>query len=93
MGHIEELRPQGFDITKLDEEIQLMAMLRALPRAEFGEFTSSLMRNERVDLAIASAAFHIEQVKRDTVHGPLLMPAGDAALFTSSSSGSKASTS
>jgi hypothetical protein len=93
MGHIQELRPQGFDIKKLDEEIQLMAILRALPRAEFGEFTSSLMRNEKLDLTIASAAFHVEQVECDAVHGPLLMPAGDTALFTSSSSGSKANTS
>jgi hypothetical protein len=93
MGHIQELCPQGFDIKKLDKEIELMAMLRALPRAEFGGFTSSLMRNEKLDLAIASAAFHVEQVERNAVHGPLLMPAGDAALFTSSSSGSKASTS
>jgi hypothetical protein len=93
MSHIQELRPSGFDIKKLDEEIQLMAMLRALPRAEFGDFTSSLMRNDKLDLAIASAAFHVEQVKRDAVHGPLLMPAGDAALFTSSSSSSKPSTS
>jgi hypothetical protein len=93
MGHIQELRPSGFDIKKLDEEIQLMAMLRALPCAKFSDFTSSLMRNEKLDLAIASAAFHVEQVERDAVHGPLLMPAGDAALFTSSSSGSKPSTS
>jgi hypothetical protein len=83
MGHIQELRPQGFDIKKLDEEIQLMAMLRALPRGEFGEFTPSPMCNGKLDLAIASAAFHIVQVERDAVHGPLLMPAGSAALFTS----------
>jgi hypothetical protein len=94
MGHIQELRPQGFDIKKLVKEIELMAMLRALPCAEFGKFTLSLMRNKKLDLAIASAAFHVEQVKGNAVHSPLLMPAGDAALFTSSSSSnSEASTS
>jgi hypothetical protein len=70
-----------------------MAMLRALPCAKFGKFTLSLMHNKKLDLAIASAAFHVNHVERDTVHSPLLMPAGNAALFTSSSSGSKASTS
>jgi hypothetical protein len=71
-----------------------MAMLRALPYVKLGNFTPSLMRNKKLDLAIASAAFHIEQVERDAVHGPVLMPAGDAALFPSSSpSSSKASTS
>jgi hypothetical protein len=94
MGHIQELRPQAFEIKKLNEEIQLMAMLRALPRAEFGNFTSSLMCNKKLDLAIASAAFHVKQVERNAVHGPLLMPAGNAALFTSLlSNSSKASTS
>jgi hypothetical protein len=61
MGHIQELRPQGFDIKKLDEEIQLMAMLRALPRAEFGDFTSSLMRTKKLTLSHAKAAFHVEE--------------------------------
>jgi hypothetical protein len=34
MGHIQELHPQGFDIKKLDKELQLMAMLRVLPCAK-----------------------------------------------------------
>jgi transposase InsO family protein len=93
MGQIQELHPQDFDSKKLNEEIQLMAMLRTLPRAEFVEFTSSIMRNKKLDLTIASAAFHVEQVERNAVHGHLLMPSGNAALFTSSLSGSKASTS
>jgi hypothetical protein len=93
MGCIQELRPNNYNINNLDKEIQLMAMLQALPHAKHGNFTLSLMRNEKLDLAIALAAFHVEQVERNAVHSPLLMPAGIAALFTSSLSGSKPSTS
>jgi hypothetical protein len=71
-----------------------MAMLRALPRAEYGDFTSSLMRTEKLTLTHAKAAFHVEETEHNTIHGPLIAPAGDAALFTSlSSTNSKASTS
>jgi hypothetical protein len=62
------------------------------PSREISEFMSALMRNKKLNLAIASAAFHIEQVKRNAVHSPLLMPASDAALFSNLSSGFKFST-
>jgi hypothetical protein len=62
------------------------------PSREISEFMSALMRNKKLNLAIASAAFNIEQVKRNTVHSPLLMPASDAALFSNLSSGFKFST-
>jgi hypothetical protein len=95
MGHIQELSPAtNFDIVKLDEELQLMAMLRALPCVEYGDFTSSLMRTEKLTLTHAKAAFHIEETECNAIHGPLIAPAGDAALFTSLlSNSSKASTS
>jgi hypothetical protein len=54
MGRIQELRPAtNFDIVKLNKELQLMAMLRALPCAEYGDFTSSLMRTEELTLIYA----------------------------------------
>jgi hypothetical protein len=95
MGCIQELRPAtNFDIVKLNEELQLMAMLRALPRAEYGDFTSSLMRTKKLTLTHAKAAFHVEETEHNAVHGPLIAPAGDAALFTSLlPNNSKASTS
>jgi hypothetical protein len=95
MGRIQGLRPAAdFDIVKLDEELQLMAMLRALPRAEYGDFTSSLMRTEKLTLTHAKAAFHVKETERNAIRSPLIAPAGDAALFTSlSSNSSKASTS
>jgi hypothetical protein len=39
-----------------------MAMLRALRCVKLGKFTPMPMCNEKLDLAIASAAFHVEQV-------------------------------
>jgi hypothetical protein len=95
MGRIQELCPAtDFDIVKLDEELQLMAMLRALPRAEYGDVTSSLMRTEKLTLTHAKAAFHVEETEHNTIHVPLSAPAADTALFTSSSSNSsRASTS
>jgi hypothetical protein len=69
MGRIKELRPAtNFDTVKLDEELQLMAMLRALPRAKYGNFTPSLMCTEELTLTHAKAAFHGEETKRNTVH-------------------------
>jgi hypothetical protein len=95
MGRIQELCPAtDFNIVKLDEELQLMAMLRALPCAEYGDFTLSLMRTGKLTLTHAKAAVYVEETERNAVHGPHIAPAGDAALFTSSSpNNSKASTS
>jgi hypothetical protein len=95
MGRIQELHPAtDFNIVKLDEELQLVAMLRALPRAEYGDFMSSLMRTKKLTLTHAKAAFHVRETERNAVHGPLIAPAGGAALFTSSSpNNSKAVTS
>jgi hypothetical protein len=97
MGCIQELCPAAdFNIVKLYKELQLMAMLRALPRAKYGDFMSSLMRTEKLTLTHAKAAFHVEETERNAVavHSLLITPAGNAALFTSSSSNSsKASTS
>jgi hypothetical protein len=41
---VQELRPELFTIVQLDEELAIMAMLRALPRNIYSDFVSSLMR-------------------------------------------------
>ena len=58
---IKALRPASFDINKLDEELALMAMLRALPRDQYAEFTAGLMRSPTLTLASVQAAFTAEQ--------------------------------
>jgi hypothetical protein len=71
-----------------------VAMLRALACAKYSNFTLYLMHTEKLTLTYAKVAFHIEEIERNTVHGPLIAPAGNAALFTSLlSNSSKASTS
>jgi hypothetical protein len=83
MGRIQELRPAtDFDIVKLDKELQLIAMLRALPCAEYGDFTSSLMRTEKLTPTHAKAAFHVEETERNAIchvaqHYTLLTPKCD----------------
>jgi hypothetical protein len=68
-----------FTITMLDDELAIMAMLRALPREHYGEFVSALMRQKDLKCADVEAAFQVEQVERTTHHGPLV---GSAALRT-----------
>jgi hypothetical protein len=63
----------------LDDELAIMAMLRALPREHYGEFVSALMRQKDLKRADVEAAFQVEQVERTAHHGPLV---GSAALRT-----------
>jgi hypothetical protein len=62
-----------------------MAMLRALPRDQHGLFVSELMRKNNLLRTDVEAPFHVEQEERTASHGPLLIPAGDAALRAQSS--------
>jgi hypothetical protein len=54
----------NFGIEHLDEELAIMAMLRALPRNQYGPFVSELMRKNDLTRADADAAFHVEQEER-----------------------------
>jgi hypothetical protein len=56
-----------------------MAMLRLLPREEYTDFVSSLMRQKDLTRANVEAAFQVEQTEHDTNRGSLLSPSGDAA--------------
>jgi hypothetical protein len=85
LGRIQELHPAAdFDIVKLDKELQLMAMLSALPCAEYGDFTLSLMRTEKLTLTHAKAALHVKETKSNTIEYPLqtLKPAVSTLLQT-----------
>jgi hypothetical protein len=71
-------RPYGID--DLDNELALMAMLRALPREEYGDLTLSLMRQKNLTRAGVEAAFQAEQTKRDAHRSHLLSLSGNAAF-------------
>jgi hypothetical protein len=73
---------RDYGINNLDNELALMAMLRALPREEYGDFTTSLIRQKDLTRADVEAAFQVEQTERDAHRDPLLSPSGDAALCT-----------
>jgi hypothetical protein len=82
LARVKELRPatvklavgtRDYGIDDLDNELALMAMLRALPREEYGDFTSSLIRQKDLTRGDVEAAFQVEQTERDAHRGPLLL--------------------
>jgi hypothetical protein len=89
LARVKELRPavvrlatgtRDYGIDDLNNELALMAMLRALPRKEYGDFTLLLICQKDLTRGNVEAAFQVEQTKRDTHCGPLLSPSGDTAL-------------
>jgi hypothetical protein len=56
---------RDYAIGDLDNELALMAMLRALPREEYADIVSSLMRQKDLTRANVEAAFQVEQTERD----------------------------
>jgi hypothetical protein len=73
---------RDYSVGDLDNELALMAMLRALPREEYADFLSSLMCQKDLTRANVEAAFQVEQTERNAHRGPLLSPSGNAALRT-----------
>jgi hypothetical protein len=71
---------RDYSVGDLDNELALMAMLCALPREEYANFVSSLMRQKDLLRAHVEAAFQVEQTECDTHRSPLLSPSGGAAL-------------
>jgi hypothetical protein len=76
----DDSKPRVYGVKDLEDELALMAMLRALPRNEYADFVSSLMRTKDLDCRAVEAAFQIKQTERNAHHGPLLSLSGDAAL-------------
>jgi hypothetical protein len=92
LARVQELRPAtitdstgasiAYGIQHLDDKLALMAMLRALPRDEYGDFVLSLMRTKDLSCKDVEAAFQVEQTERNASRGPLYTRAGDTALRT-----------
>jgi hypothetical protein len=76
---------RAYTIGNLNNELALMAMLRALPHKDYADFVSSLMRQKDLTRANVEAAFQVEQTKRNTHRSPLLSRSGNAALHTAAS--------
>ena len=63
MGNIKNLRPKDFSIEKLDDELQCMALIRALPE-EFSHFSTSLLLLDSLDKDKILQAFRSEELNR-----------------------------
>lgn len=63
MYAIQALRPTTFTIKELDQELQSMALMRALPE-EYDAFASSLLLLDSLALDKLVAAFHTEEAQR-----------------------------
>src|ERR671929_620035 len=63
MQTIQNLRPGNFTIDQLDEELQCMALVRALPD-EYRHLSSSLLLVDKLDKATILQAFRSEELNR-----------------------------
>ena len=63
MQAIQNLRPANFTIEQLDEELQCMALIRALPD-EYRHLSSNLLLVEKLDKAMILQAFRSEELNR-----------------------------
>ena len=63
MANIQNLRPTGFTIEQLDEELQCMALIRALPD-EYKHLSASLLLMEKLDKDTILQAFRSEELNR-----------------------------
>ncbi|EGN91405.1 hypothetical protein SERLA73DRAFT_80536, partial [Serpula lacrymans var. lacrymans S7.3] len=61
MHQIQNLRPTGFSLSELDDELTCMAMIRALPD-QYAHFTSSLLLLGTLDKTQLRDAFLAEEV-------------------------------
>jgi hypothetical protein len=71
-----------YTIGDLNNELTLMAMLRALPCEEYADFVLLLMWQKDLTHTNVEAAFQVEQTERNAHCGPLLSPSSDTALRT-----------
>jgi hypothetical protein len=60
MANIKSLHPTHFSLQQLDEELQCMAAIRALPE-EYSGFTTSLFLLDKLTLPNLHAAFHNQE--------------------------------
>jgi transposase InsO family protein len=63
MATIQNLRPSNFTIEMLDEELQCMALVRALPE-EYRHLSSSLLLMDKLDKNLILQAFRSEELNR-----------------------------
>ena len=63
MQTIQNLRPNNFTIDNLDEELQCMALIRALPE-DYRHLSTSLLLMDKLDKSVIMQAFRSEELNR-----------------------------
>ena len=63
MCTIQNLRPKGFTLEKLDEDLASMAMIHSLPD-DYSSFVSSLLLMDKLEKSTIQQAFHTEETQR-----------------------------
>ena len=63
MQTIQNLRPNNFTIDNLDEELQCMALIRALPE-DYRHLSTSLLLMDKLDKSVIMQAFRSEELHR-----------------------------
>ncbi|PPQ88049.1 hypothetical protein CVT25_001797 [Psilocybe cyanescens] len=84
---IQQLRPKDFDLAKLDEELALLTLIRALPD-KYNAFALSLLHLDKLDKAIIHQAFVTEDIQH-SCHASDMPAVATAFQTTSAPSASK----
>ena len=82
MRSIQNLRPKDFDLSTMDDELQSMALIRALPEA-YSSFVDALLLKDKLDKATILHAFQNHEINHSQAVGTLLP--SSTALSTSTS--------
>src|SRR5882672_8428944 len=80
MRKMQNLRPNNFDLKKLDEELTCMAMIRALPE-DYANFTSSVLLLGSLDKTTLQDAFHAEETNRRRRAAPTIISETESVSF------------
>ena len=89
MIRIQGLRPSDFDIKKMDDELAIMAMIRALPQDQYGSFVSSLLLQKDLKKDYVQSAFKNEETNKKFRSNPGVSSMDSALKVSSFPSSSK----
>lgn len=70
INKIKNLRSDNFDITNIDEELAIMAIIRALSQNQYSSFVFSLLLQKDLKKASVQAAFKAEETQRKPRSSP-----------------------
>ena len=90
---VKSLRPAAFTLKELDQELAVMAMIRALDRTEYATLVSNLLFKDKLTPEDVANAFQTEQIERERSGSQSALKASSNPTPNASSSSSSPSTS